>query len=86
MFTQVAELFHDLDAGMLPVSVLFPYLPIPPHRRRDRWAQFQAVSYSLYEPQLKHVWVGCASSCGGGLACRHGGVCAANGARGQRHG
>ena len=36
MFTQVAELFHDLDAGMLPVSVLFPYLPIPQHRRRDR--------------------------------------------------
>jgi hypothetical protein len=38
MFSQVAELFHDLDAGMLPVSVLFPYLPIPQHRRRDRCA------------------------------------------------
>jgi hypothetical protein len=38
MFEQVSELFHDLDAGMLPVSVLFPYLPIPQHRRRDRCA------------------------------------------------
>lgn len=45
MFTQVAELFHDLDAGMLPVSVLFPYLPIPAHRRRDRCARFQANAY-----------------------------------------
>ena len=41
MFTQVAELFHDLDAGMLPVSVLFPYLPIPQHRRRDRWVPLE---------------------------------------------
>ena len=44
MFTQVAELFHDLDAGMLPVSVLFPYLSIPPHRRRDRCAQLLFLS------------------------------------------
>ncbi|CAK0784520.1 hypothetical protein CVIRNUC_007724 [Coccomyxa viridis] len=36
MFHQVADLFHDLDMGMLPISVLFPYLPIPPHWRRDR--------------------------------------------------
>ena len=45
MFAQVAELFHDLDAGMLPVSVLFPYLPIPPHRRRDRCAQIHALPH-----------------------------------------
>ena len=38
MFHQVADLFHDLDMGMLPISVLFPYLPIPPHWRRDRCA------------------------------------------------
>ncbi len=36
MFHQVADLFHDLDMGMLPISVLFPYLPIPAHWARDR--------------------------------------------------
>ena len=36
MFNQVADLFHDLDMGMLPISVLFPYLPIPAHWARDR--------------------------------------------------
>jgi sterol 14-demethylase len=35
MFSRVASLFHDLDAGMLPISVLFPYAPIAPHRARD---------------------------------------------------
>ncbi len=44
MFHQVADLFHDLDMGMLPISVLFPYLPIPPHWRRDRCAQKHAPS------------------------------------------
>ncbi|EIE21542.1 sterol 14 desaturase [Coccomyxa subellipsoidea C-169] len=36
MFNQVADLFHDLDMGMLPISVIFPYLPIPAHWNRDR--------------------------------------------------
>ncbi|XP_078440764.1 CYTOCHROME P450 51G1 [Wolffia australiana] len=36
LFADVAALFHDLDSGMLPISVLLPYLPIPAHRRRDR--------------------------------------------------
>jgi len=36
LFDDVSALFHDLDNGMLPISVLFPYLPIPAHRRRDR--------------------------------------------------
>eukprot|EP00249_Psilotum_nudum_P016916 c26052_g1_i1 orf=549-2048(+) len=36
LFEDVSSLFHDLDNGMLPISVLFPYLPIPAHRRRDR--------------------------------------------------
>jgi sterol 14alpha-demethylase len=35
MFTRVTALFHDLDAGMLPISVLFPYAPIAAHRKRD---------------------------------------------------
>ncbi|XP_058092892.1 sterol 14-demethylase [Magnolia sinica] len=36
LFEDVSALFHDLDNGMLPISVIFPYLPIPAHRRRDR--------------------------------------------------
>ncbi|KAF2307421.1 hypothetical protein GH714_027043 [Hevea brasiliensis] len=36
LFDDVSALFHDLDNGMLPISVLFPYLPIPAHHRRDR--------------------------------------------------
>eukprot|EP00983_Pelagomonas_calceolata_P073878 1152307-Pelagomonas_calceolata.AAC.4 len=33
---EVTDLLHDLDEGMLPVSVMFPYLPIPAHFRRDK--------------------------------------------------
>ncbi|XP_010530766.1 PREDICTED: sterol 14-demethylase [Tarenaya hassleriana] len=36
LFDDVSALFHDLDNGMLPISVLFPYLPIPAHHRRDK--------------------------------------------------
>nr|XP_010942370.1 obtusifoliol 14-alpha demethylase [Elaeis guineensis]XP_010942371.1 obtusifoliol 14-alpha demethylase [Elaeis guineensis]XP_010942372.1 obtusifoliol 14-alpha demethylase [Elaeis guineensis]XP_010942373.1 obtusifoliol 14-alpha demethylase [Elaeis guineensis]XP_010942374.1 obtusifoliol 14-alpha demethylase [Elaeis guineensis]XP_010942376.1 obtusifoliol 14-alpha demethylase [Elaeis guineensis] len=36
LFDDVSSLFHDLDNGMRPISVIFPYLPIPAHRRRDR--------------------------------------------------
>jgi sterol 14-demethylase len=36
LFDDVSALFHVLDNGMQPVSVLFPYLPIPAHRKRDR--------------------------------------------------
>ncbi|XP_024017472.1 sterol 14-demethylase-like [Morus notabilis] len=36
LFADVSALFHDLDNGMLPISVLLPYLPIPAHRRRDQ--------------------------------------------------
>ncbi|GAB4822084.1 hypothetical protein N2152v2_009130 [Parachlorella kessleri] len=35
MFSQVADLFHDLDDGMRPISVFFPYLPTEFHRKRD---------------------------------------------------
>ncbi|CAI5465414.1 unnamed protein product [Closterium sp. Yama58-4] len=35
MADKVSDLFHTLDLGMLPISVLFPYLPIPAHKRRD---------------------------------------------------
>ncbi|XP_072954884.1 obtusifoliol 14-alpha demethylase [Typha angustifolia] len=36
LFDDVSALFHDLDNGMQPISVIFPYLPIPAHRRRDK--------------------------------------------------
>ena len=36
MFNEVTSLLHDLDMGMLPISVLLPYLPIPAHNRRDK--------------------------------------------------
>nr|QQD79796.1 sterol 14 alpha-demethylase [Prototheca miyajii] len=35
MFQRVADLFHDLDDGMRPLSVLFPYLPTAYHKKRD---------------------------------------------------
>lgn len=36
LFETVSMLFHDLDMGMQPISVLFPYLPIPAHNKRDK--------------------------------------------------
>lgn len=35
MFEEVSSLLHDLDDGMRPISVMFPYLPTAPHRKRD---------------------------------------------------
>ncbi len=31
----MADLLHDLDDGMRPISVFFPYLPTSFHRKRD---------------------------------------------------
>lgn len=31
-----AELYHDLDGGFSPINFLFPGLPLPMNRRRDR--------------------------------------------------
>jgi hypothetical protein len=36
MFEQVTALLHDLDEGMVPLSVMFPYAPIKVHRVRDK--------------------------------------------------
>lgn len=33
--SQVADLLHDLDDGMRPISVFFPYLPTAYHNKRD---------------------------------------------------
>ncbi|KAL2613404.1 hypothetical protein R1flu_025096 [Riccia fluitans] len=35
LFGEVSQLIYDLDQGMVPISVLFPYLPIAVHRKRD---------------------------------------------------
>lgn len=35
LFAKVSDLLHDLDSGMVPISVFAPYLPIPCHRKRD---------------------------------------------------
>ena len=35
LFGAVAELLHDLDDGMRPISVFFPYLPTSFHKKRD---------------------------------------------------
>lgn len=47
MFDRVAGLYHDLDDGMRPISVLFPYLPTEYHRKRDRARE-----------QLKEIFAG----------------------------
>eukprot|EP00894_Picocystis_sp_ML_P002806 jgi/Pico_ML_1/53323/g3892.t1 len=36
LFGRVSLLFHDLDMGMQPISVINPWLPIPAHKRRDK--------------------------------------------------
>ena len=33
---EVTTLVHDLDKGMVPLSVFFPYAPIEAHRKRDK--------------------------------------------------
>lgn len=35
LFDQVDSLLHDLDDGMRPISVFFPYLPTAFHKKRD---------------------------------------------------
>lgn len=35
MFEQVTDLLHDLDDGLLPITVFAPNLPIAAHRKRD---------------------------------------------------
>ena len=35
LFSEVTTLVHDLDKGMVPLSVFFPYAPIEAHRKRD---------------------------------------------------
>ncbi|CAM6116007.1 unnamed protein product [Calypogeia fissa] len=36
LFEEVSHHIYDLDQGMQPISVFFPYLPIAAHRKRDK--------------------------------------------------
>lgn len=36
LFKEVAQLYHDLDEGITPLSVFFPNAPTPQHWKRDR--------------------------------------------------
>jgi len=36
LYSEVTTLVHDLDKGMVPLSVFFPYAPIEAHRKRDK--------------------------------------------------
>lgn len=55
MTKQVDSLLHDLDDGMRPISVFFPYLPTSFHKKRDLarvqlgkiFAKVKAVSSTL---------------------------------------
>lgn len=55
LFDDVSALFHDLDNGMLPISVIFPYLPIPAHRRRDRARKRLAEIFTSIIASRKHA-------------------------------
>ncbi|KAK8627263.1 hypothetical protein V6N13_134880 [Hibiscus sabdariffa] len=46
LFEDVSALFHDLDNGMLPISVIFPYLPLPAHRAQKKLAEIFAIIIS----------------------------------------
>lgn len=36
MDSRFAELYHDLDGGFTPLNFLFPNLPLPSYKRRDK--------------------------------------------------
>lgn len=55
LFDDVSALFHDLDSGMLPISVIFPYLPIPAHRRRDQARQKLSDIFAKIIAARKHT-------------------------------
>lgn len=46
LFGQIAELYHDLDQGIQPISVFFPNLPTPAHLKRDRAREKMNVIFS----------------------------------------
>ncbi|GFY99913.1 similar to CYTOCHROME P450 51G1 [Actinidia rufa] len=55
LFDDVSALFHDLDNGMLPISVIFPYLPIPAHHRRNQARKKLADIFAKIIAARKHT-------------------------------
>lgn len=42
----VAQLYYDLDQGFQPINFMFPNLPLPSYKRRDRACRKMAELYS----------------------------------------
>ena len=72
MFEEIARLYHDLDQGMQPISVIFPNLPIAVHRTRDRSGTCLLVHGS---PRL--VWEYTCKTCRPSGWCREACACLA---------
>lgn len=60
LFKEVAHLFQLLDEGLTPISVFWPYLPIPQHRKRDQAREEMVKIYTKIikarkaNPEEKH--------------------------------
>lgn len=46
MYTEVADLYHDLDQGVQPISVFFPNAPIKAHWKRNVARKKMVVLFS----------------------------------------
>ena len=46
LFNEVAGLYHDLEKGLQPISVVMPYLPTSAHRKRDSSRKVMAQLFS----------------------------------------
>eukprot|EP01089_Gocevia_fonbrunei_P017886 TRINITY_DN5940_c0_g1_i5.p1 TRINITY_DN5940_c0_g1~~TRINITY_DN5940_c0_g1_i5.p1 ORF type:complete len:400 (+),score=80.61 TRINITY_DN5940_c0_g1_i5:351-1550(+) len=60
LFSEVSHLYQLLDEGLTPISVFWPYLPIPQHRRRDQAREAMVELFKKIivqrqkEPDVKH--------------------------------
>ena len=43
--SEFAQYFHDLDAGFTPINFMFPNLPLPSYRKRDKAQQAMSDFY-----------------------------------------
>jgi sterol 14-demethylase len=61
MFAEVAEIFHDLDKGVTPLSFFFPYAPTESHRLRDKARRDMVAIFSKVIKGKDHSY--CISFC-----------------------
>lgn len=52
LFEDVARLFHDISAGMTPLSVVLPHAPIPAHTRRDKVGAVRSSRLCVGHPEV----------------------------------